>query len=449
MSEALRGPAATFPPAVLWPLALVASVHLLTTPGQWLVTDQAEYILVADRLLERGSLHLAEAGEAPRAALPWVMPPEEGQPQRSRLLPLTSIALVPFAAADRVAASGLPPASRPLVHLQGHVFVLAGLAVIGIALVQSRAAPSSIAVALVLTGLAWPIWQVSRRGGPEPVFVLLVAVFLLGRTRVEGRARGGRTLMSIACALLPWGNPTGPILSAALLAGACAEQIWTGGDTRRLVVPFASALVSTVSLVLLWNVGYHEHWWLGGYAAYHSAAGSVVDPRSLLDGAWRHITATAKEAGLLIAVAGAGALAGRRREGAALLVPVGLVAAMLVMFAAFPHPEPTRRLAAAWPAWGYCAGRTMQNLAAGPTARQGVIALAAVIGFYGFWTTEGRYFAGPGGLFYPSVLWVRLWIESAPAWQFLVPAAVLLAIMAVAASHTSRLIAFDGPAQSG
>jgi hypothetical protein len=122
---------------------------------------------------------------------------------------------------------------------------------------------------------------------------------------------------------------------------------------------------------------------------------------------------------------------------------------MLVVFAAFPQPEPTRRLAAAWPAWGYCVGRTMRNLTAGPTARQAVIALAAVIGFHGFWTTEGRYFAGPGGLFYPSVLWVRLWIESAPAWQFLAPVAALLAIMALAASHASRLIAFDGPARSG
>jgi hypothetical protein len=320
---------------------------------------------------------------------------------------------------------------------------------IAVALVERRVTPGAIAAALVLTGLAWPVWQVSRRGGPEAVFILLVGLFLVAQTRVASGTRHGVALMAVACALLPWGNPSGAILAAAMLAGSWGEALWNGQHPRRLAVPAAAWAASTAAQVVLWNHGYHGHWWLGGYAAYLATPGSVVDPPSVLGGLGLHLMAMAKEAGPLIAVAAAGAFAGDRRERAALFVPVAMVAAMLVVFAAFPQPEPTRRLAAAWPAWGYCAGRTIRNLSAGPTVRQGVIALAAVIGFHGFWTTEGRYFAGPGGLFYPSVLWVRLWIESAPAWQFLVPAAALLAAMVVAASHATRLIAFDGPAQSG
>jgi hypothetical protein len=442
MSEALRGPAA-ITPAIFWPLALVASVHLLTTPGQWLVTDQAEYILVADRLLERGSLHLAEAGETPRVELPWVTQPLPGQPQRSRLLPLTSIVLLPFVAADRLAASSLPPASRPLVHLQGHVFVLAGLGVMALALVRRGASDSTIAVTVVLTGLAWPIWQVSRRGGPEPVFVLLVALFLLGQALREGGAfRQGLLAMALVCALLPWGNPTGLVLGGALLVGAAAEDAWTGGSPRALAIPAATWAVSTGAVILLWNHGYHGDWRLGGYAPYHSATGSVVDAASVWSGLRLHLEAIVVYGAPLIAVALAGGALGSGRERVALCVPVALVASMIMMFAAFPQPEPARRIAAAWPALGGAAGRAILRARWPVGVRQVLVALGAVVGFHGFWSAEGRYFEG-GGFFYPSVLWVRLWIREAPAWQFLVPSAALLILLIVAASNTSRQLARD------
>jgi hypothetical protein len=448
MSEG-PSPSASRAATILWPLALVASVHLLTTPGQWLLTDQAEHILVADRLVDRGSLHLSEAGEPRRAELPWVAPARPGEAQRSRLMPLTSIALAPFVLADRAFGSKRPPADRPLVQLQGHVFVLSGLGLVGLALAQHRASAAAIAAALVLTGLAWPVWQVSRRGGTEAIFIFLVALFLLGHARSGDETRPHRpgvVLMALACALLPWGNPTGAILGAALLVGTAAERAWTGQKLGLLAGPILAWAASSAALVVLWNHGYHGHWWLGGYAAHLEASGTVVDAASLPRGIALHLRAMAMESGPLLAVACAGALAGDRRERASLLPPLALIGAMLVVFATFPQPEPTRRLAAALPAWGAAAGRTLGRLQFSLPVRQAVLALAAVAGFYSFWITDGRYHEGPGGLFYPSVVWVRLWIASAPAWQFVLPCTALVVLLVVATGKTSRLLAVDEPA---
>jgi len=279
---------------------------------------------VADRLVDRGSLHLAEPGEGRRAELPWVAPARPGEPQRSRLLPLTSVALAPFVLADRAMGSTRPPADRPLVHLQGHVFVLAGLGLLGLALAQHRASAAAIAAALVLTGLAWPVWQVSRRGGTEAIFIFLVALFLLGHARAGDGTRTHRpgvVLMSLACALLPWGNPTGAILGAALLGGAAAERAWTGQSPRSLAGPVLVWAASTAALVVLWNHGYHGHWWLGGYAPHLGAPRSVIDAPSLPRGMVLHLRALALDAGPLLAVAVAGALAGNRRDRAALFPP--------------------------------------------------------------------------------------------------------------------------------
>lgn len=445
MSEGARPPASLVA-TILWPLALVAAVHLLTTPGQWIVTDQKEYILVADRLVGRGSIHLAERDEGPRTELPWVAPARPGEPQRSRLLPLTALALAPFLLADRALGSTRPPTDRPLVHLQGHVFVLAGLGLLGLALTEHRAKSAAIASALVLTGLAWPVWQVSRRGGPEAIFFFLVALFLLGHSRAgDGTKTPGRgvLLMSAACASLPWGNPTGAVLGAALLVGVVGERAWTGQGLKPLGAPVLAWAASTAALIGLWNHGYHGHWWLGGYASHYGAAKSVVDAASLPRGIALHLRAVALDAGPLLAVAVAGALAGNRRDRAGLMTPLALVGAMLLVFATFPQPEPTRRLAAAWPAWGLAAGRTLGRFRWTLTLREAVLALAAVVGFYGFWSTEGRYHAGPGGLFYPSVVWVRLWIASAPAWQFVIPCAALVVLLVVATGKTARLLAVD------
>jgi hypothetical protein len=441
MDEAAPSRAAS----LAWPLALVAGIHLLTTPGQWLSTDQKEYILVADRLVGRGSLHLAEAGEAPRTDLPWVAPAAPGQPQRSRLLPLTSIALAPLVLADRGIAGSRPPADRPLVQLQGHAFVLAGLALVGLAVAGEGVPAAGAAAAIVLTGLSWPVWQVSRRGGPEAIFVLLVALFVLGAARASAprTAASGVAMMAVSAALLPWGNPTGPVLAASLLAGYGAFRWVSGGDLRVLAWPAAALTASSAAVVVLWNHHYHGHWWLGGYATHLSAAGSVVDPAVLAGGVREHVASAAVQGGVLLAIALAGAYSVAPARRWALAVPAALLASMLALFSAFPQPEPTRRLAAVWPAWGAAAGAAFPGLFRSLSAREAGVALAAVIGFHGFWSTEGRYHEGPGGLFYPSVLWVRMWIDGVPAWQYALPCAALLALVAVAASRTTRLLAED------
>jgi hypothetical protein len=185
---------------------------------------------------------------------------------------------------------------------------------------------------------------------------------------------------------------------------------------------------------------------MGGYAPHYAAPKSVVDAASLLHGLGLHLEAIALDAGPLLAVAAMGVLGADRRGRGASLVPLSIVAAMLMVFATFPQPEPTRRLAAAWPAWGVAAGRMFPGLRWPPSLYQAALALAAVVGFRGFWLTEGRYHAGPGGLFYPSVTWVRMWIDSAPAWHYLLPCALLAALLVVAAGRTSRLLFADGPA---
>jgi hypothetical protein len=424
--------------AIAWSLGLVAAVHLLTTPGQWLVTDQKEYISVAERILDRGSLHLAEAGEPRRADLPWVAPPPPGEPQRSRLLPLTSVVLVPLVALDQAVSTSRPAADRPLVHLQGHVFVLAGLALAGAAAAAHGASVPGIVAAVALAGLSWPVWQASRRGGPEALFVFLVGLFAFGDALDRSGRRGGVPL-TVAAALLPWGNPTGAVLAAVLLAGAAAARRMEGSSLRGLVLPALACAASCTALVGVWNHGYHGSFWLGGYATHYAPAGSVVDPGRIARGLLLHLASIAVDAGPLVAVAVAGVVT-RRLGGAALAVPVAATASMVALFAAFPEPEPTRRLVAGWPAWGVAAGREFAALLPRSAARHAMVAAAGLLGFYGFWATEGRYHEGPGGLFYPSVLWVRLWIEGAPSGQYGLPVVALTAALAVAAFRTARLL---------
>jgi hypothetical protein len=56
---------------------------------------------------------------------------------------------------------------------------------------------------------------------------------------------------------------------------------------------------------------------------------------------------------------------------------------------------------------------------------------------------EGRRLPGPGGLFYPNVVWVERFLSDAPAWQLL-PALALLGTGTFAAGRTWRLLGRDG-----
>src|SRR5262245_18340695 len=99
-AEAKTGPAVASGGPWLWALLHVASLHLLTTAGGWYVTDHAEYLFVARRLLDHGSLDLAVPGAGRVASLPRVVTGPGGT-LRSRLLPATPLTLVPLLAADR------------------------------------------------------------------------------------------------------------------------------------------------------------------------------------------------------------------------------------------------------------------------------------------------------------------------------------------------------------
>src|SRR6185436_1736568 len=129
-AEAEPGPVGASRGPWLWALALVASLHLLTTAGAWYVTDHAEYLFVARRLLEHGTFDLASPGVRRVEMLPWLVQ-GRGDTLRTRLLPGTPLTLVPLLAADRALGLEDPRQFGRLVHLQGHLFVLAGLFLVG------------------------------------------------------------------------------------------------------------------------------------------------------------------------------------------------------------------------------------------------------------------------------------------------------------------------------
>jgi hypothetical protein len=119
-------------------------------------------------------------------------------------------------------------------------------------------------------------------------------------------------------------------------------------------------------------------------------------------------------------------VAGRPRGG----VPPGAAAAPLVtlgllaLFSTFYQPEPARRLACAWPLWGVLLGQTWDRVDR-PRAVEALVLLAAAVGLHFFMREEGRYFEGPGGLFYPAVLWVELLLDGRSPWLVGVPVALL------------------------
>jgi hypothetical protein len=109
------------------------------------------------------------------------------------------------------------------------------------------------------------------------------------------------------------------------------------------------------------------------------------------------------------------------------------------MFASFHQPEPTRRLAAVWPAFGAVAGLTWDRVRLPAATPQALVAATGLLGFYWLMRQEGRHFPGPGGLFYPNVVWVERILSGAPAWQLL-PALALLVAGAFAAGRTWQLL---------
>jgi hypothetical protein len=428
----------------------VASIHLLTTPGTWLVTDQAESLFVARRLLDHGTFVLADTGVTRIAALPWVIA-TPGRTLRSRHYPANAASLAPLLYLDRLFGWEDPVEYGRLVHLHGHLFVFAALALLGWALATEGVSAMAIAMAIVLAGLTWPIWQVSRRGGPEPILVFLVCLFVLAEARERhsrpATHRGATLLKTLACLLLPWVHPTGTLIGAALLAGTMVAQIRTRAPgtsplraLRPLLAPAGAFAASILALIAVWNHLYHGNWLAGGYGLY-SAEWSVPRLVALaLRSAWIYLRETAlQNFALLLAVALGLWAAGRPWENG-LAQPLLLTAVLLAFFSVYVIPEPARRLAAVWPVWAAVAARTWDRLALPPPWPQALLAAGGLIGFHWFLAVDGRYYLGPGGLYYPSVLWVKLAIAGRHLPETILAVSALLALALLASAKVWRLL---------
>lgn len=414
----------------LWGLLLVAAVHLLTTPGTWVVTDQAESLFTASRLLDRGTLDLAGPSE-PLPEVPWA-PREPGAPVRSRLLPGPAIVLAPLLWLDRrLGLAGSPHYGR-LVNLQGLLCVLLALFAMGLAARRHGADDASAGLAVAATGLAWPTWQISRAGGTEPILAALVGLALLAAAaskRVRLWSESGTLFF------LHWVNPSGSVLAAGLLGGLVAgpprERSWA----RAAWLAGAFAL-GAASVALIWNLGYHGSLVSGGYRLVggQNDFGAVPAVTGLLG----HLTTLVLHAPLLVLPALVLCLRSGARQ--LLVLPAWLLASQLALFATYRFQEPDRRLAAVLPALGLALALGLVRARAGSATRQALLATAPLPGVYWFMVYAGRYYEADDGLFYPHVYWVKRAIDTGLGNAgVIVPVATLLLLAALAAGRLWRL----------
>jgi hypothetical protein len=419
-------------------LLLVACVHLLTTAGTWSLTDHVEYAFVARRLIDHGGFALAEPGVRSIAALPWLVP-GNGETLRTRLQPVTALTLVPLLALDRALGLEDPARYGRILHLQGHLFVIAGLAFLAWAVRAGGASQGATAAAVALTGLSWPVWSIARRIGPEPILLALVCLFIAAAGFGARRRSAARFAV---CAVLPWTSPTGSTVGLALAAATLLDAWLDLPRPERTLgrLPWAAAwglFLGVASVALVWNRLYHGDWLLGGYAPYAARPffGVVAPTTGLL----LHLRALVVEGPVLFALSALGLRAAGSPRANGLTLALVLTGALLLLFASFYQPEPSRRFAVVWPAFGAIVGRTWDRLRLPLPAPQALVALGALTGFYWLIFNEGRRYPGPGGLFYPNVLWVERYLSGAPAWQLL-PAAGLLLLGVAAGIGTWRLL---------
>jgi hypothetical protein len=423
-----------------WSLALVASVYLLTMTGAWTVTDHGELLYMAGRMLSRGTLDLWDPGEPPPTFLSWPRPPGGG-PIRSRFVPVPSLTLLPLLWLDRAFGWGERDQFGRLVHLQGHVFVLSGLALLGVSLRRLGASPQATAVAIVLTGLCWPVWMVGRRLGPEPILVFLVSVFLAASNVPSLRAR---LLQGGVCLCLPWTHGTGSVVSAGLVLAACLQGCGETTLRARAVRAARSewplvlgSVLGIASFVFFWNHLYHGHWLTGGYAQY---AGDLYQRQSPLLWARKYASCIALGLPLLLVPAWLGRRAAGPHSARVTALTLTVVTLLFTLITPFSYSEPARRIALLVPAWGLVLGMTWDRLHPPPVFAQVLTGLALVLGLFWFLNEEGGYYFTSRGIFYfPVVLWLSLLNEGRP-WAALLPVGALLALLALAWARTWALL---------
>lgn len=407
-----------------WALVLVACLYLSTAHARWLLGDHAEMIVMAHRLVSVGTFTLAPDGQ-PVAELSW------HPATRARFFPGTAVALSPFALIDHLAGFYRQPDLGRLVHLGGLSYTLLGLALLGASVRRAGGSDAGAVMAVLLLGTSWPLWQIARNGGAEPVLVALIALFLWGSVTHSASARVW------ACLLLPWTHPTGTFLAltlalvepAAWNGVAAGPRGWPGPARLRHV---AVALLAAASVALLWNLGYHGHLRAGGYAAAQVERLWFVRPfwQELFDA---YLSQCLLMVPLLLLVACAALLADRARLSGAFwlaLAPLGVIAVFFSIFTPTVGQDPERRLSMTWLGFALLLGLGWERLKLSRALASWMVALNVALALYWFRLREFTHYSGPRGTgrLIPDTAWLTWWAEGKPAWLwsgYLVVLAVL------------------------
>jgi hypothetical protein len=417
-------------------LAVVVLLYALTLPLTWLFTDQAEMLLSARRLVEQATLTLADDGSRPVEAAPWA-PRRAGEPVRSRLHPGTPIVLAPLLLLDKALGLDDPANLGTLAHLQGLVFTSAAFAVAGAALAGLGVGAASIAMALLLAGCSWPAWQMARNGGSEPILALLLAAHVAAGA-LANHAREPWHLIAprvLALVLLPWVHPTGAVLAVALALAALPPR-----GTRRVgAALLGAAAAGCLSVALVWNLGFHGSLVAGGYTLVGGERffGATNPALGLL----RMLRAFALLAPFPLALL---VLAVRRMPDlrrAELRDPLVMLGALLLLFASYYQHDTARRFSIVLPSLVLPMALAADEVRWRFPARHVIVGLGLVVGSAWFVREAGHYYPGPDGLFYPSVVWVKLAIDRGLSAAWGLPVACLVAALCVAWLHTSRTLA--------
>ena len=418
------------------------SLQLLTMPGTWVTSDQAEMIFTARRLLAVGRFDFADAGQKV-PVLPWLLA-EPGKPPKPRLFPGTPLALAPLVALDRMLGLDTTPDLGTIVHLEGPLFVALALLMIGLALRHGGASDRATVVAVLIAGSAWPIWQVSRRAGAEPLLAVLVAAFLLASARRRVRVQG------VLVFALPWCHPTGSLMAPALALGE-AFLPEAGNESRRNAWMragrlLAAALAGTASTALVWNGWYHGS--LGGGYALYGVLGAVLRMSPLQVAAF-YLKESFLHVPLLLMLCGAAAMAGGREGRKQFVVPLVLLTLHMLLFSYYSNSfliEPARRLAVVWLTFGFALGGTFDRLRLSEKTSAVLVLLSLLSGVYWYRLVEANYYVWPDGSYEPLVWWITLAVAGGTTALWAGPIVALACVAAFAAFRLGRAFA---PAKNG
>ena len=379
-------------------------------------------IALARRFLRTGSFTVSR--DSPLPPVVQRMQLADQGPYRPRFLPGTPLAHVPLHLVDRALGLDGPPQAGWLVHYTGHACVLLALGLLASAARSAGASPAAAAMGVVVAGCSWPVWQIARHGGAEPVVGLALAGFVWG---VVSPSRATRIAV---CALLPWLHPTGAVVAGVVIAAGAADPASHTAPRAHALFryargPLLAASLAALSVMLIWNLLYHGSWWGGGYA--YSVPGALLTRsplRVFLDEYLIQCATFAAIPALLAASALRQGLSGLRL----LALPGGLFLAIAGLFSFLSYTlghDPVRRLAVVWLSCAYTVARVWDGLDASPRLARGLLLLSPLLGVYWFTLREWNYYRAADGSMLPLVQWLTWWREGS-AWWWLWPAACAL-----------------------